>query len=988
MTILIDRAKMTTATTGTGTVTLGSAVAAFQSFAAAGLVNGDVPEYLITDANAWEIGTGTYTSAGTTLTRVLRSSSTGSLLSLSGNAVIAIVPTASTFATLQVAIAAETVRAEAAEALLAPIADPLFTGTVTVTRSSGGGANLIADASGGSGNWANLQLRANPSGAASLQSYKGGIARWTVELGGSTAETGGNTGTDFALTAFADDGTLLGYPLTVERATGNVAITMGSLVVPQMIVQPGYSGGVGFNLYPNDDDGDLSFLQDGFGAWLAQYPDDGNVSLTVFQSGAADADVFFGVSFQFRADGGFNASNGLYSNGDALGLYDDGNGSRYLQFNPGWSWRWDTSIGTLSWLTNGQAVFTIDVAGNVVAAGSITATGALTVTQSSDGVANLIVDASSGSGDWANLQLYANPTGASSLQSYKYGLARWIVEVGGTTAETGGNAGTNFALSAFADDGTFLGQPIIVERATGNVAITTGTLSLINGSSLAPALQLGTADGTGFWRAPSNIVALGVAGSFIGAFSPALSQFYTPLSLLTNKIQQLGDATAATDALNMRTADARYAPFSAVKSANNSQSSSYALLATDLGATVTFTGSTASTISMTPSALGAGWFCFVKHAGTGTTFASKKLAITPASGTIDGIASITVYPGDFRRIWSPDGVNIITTLIKGGEVDILVSDSPAAFIVPSGWTWTDVELWAGGGGGGGGRLSASGTISTGGGGGGGGACNPTTFRPNDLVAGTTITVNIASSGNGGTGATVSDTSGSKGSTGSNSTFSSLLVAYGGGAGFGGSTSINTGGSGGGQMGAGLDGGLGANPGGAPSFGATGVAGAFGGASAVTGNTGNGLPSSFGGASGGGSLNNVAAPSGGSANQGGSGGGAGGGISVAPVNFAGGAGGSSTGNNGGGGTAGAAGTSGVVGGVGGSGVAGPTQLGPGTAGGGGGAGFPSPTLSSGGNGGNGGIACGGGGGGAGIDGAAKAGNGGQGGAGLGRIWYGP
>lgn len=88
---LRNRAKMTTATTGTGTITLGSAVAAFQSFAAAGVVNADTVRYLIEDGNAWEYGYGVYTSAGTTLTRtVTESSSAGAAISLTGAAVVSI----------------------------------------------------------------------------------------------------------------------------------------------------------------------------------------------------------------------------------------------------------------------------------------------------------------------------------------------------------------------------------------------------------------------------------------------------------------------------------------------------------------------------------------------------------------------------------------------------------------------------------------------------------------------------------------------------------------------------------------------------------------------------------------------------------------------------------------------------------------------------------------------------------------------------------
>ena len=84
---LFNLARMTTATTGTGTITLGSAVAGFLSFAGAGVANADVVAYGIQDGANSEVGTGTYTSSGTTLTRtVLASTNAGSAISLSGSA--------------------------------------------------------------------------------------------------------------------------------------------------------------------------------------------------------------------------------------------------------------------------------------------------------------------------------------------------------------------------------------------------------------------------------------------------------------------------------------------------------------------------------------------------------------------------------------------------------------------------------------------------------------------------------------------------------------------------------------------------------------------------------------------------------------------------------------------------------------------------------------------------------------------------------------
>ena len=85
--ILADRVKETTTTTGTGTLTLAGAASGFRSFATIG--NGNSTYYAIVDStnNAWEVGVGTYTSSGTTLSRdtIISSSNSNSAVNfLSG----------------------------------------------------------------------------------------------------------------------------------------------------------------------------------------------------------------------------------------------------------------------------------------------------------------------------------------------------------------------------------------------------------------------------------------------------------------------------------------------------------------------------------------------------------------------------------------------------------------------------------------------------------------------------------------------------------------------------------------------------------------------------------------------------------------------------------------------------------------------------------------------------------------------------------------
>ena len=83
--VVKDRVNETSTTTGTGTFTLAGAVTGFQTFAAIGDGNTTYYTIVLQGGSEWEVGLGTYTSSGTTLSRntILSSSNSNNAVNFS-----------------------------------------------------------------------------------------------------------------------------------------------------------------------------------------------------------------------------------------------------------------------------------------------------------------------------------------------------------------------------------------------------------------------------------------------------------------------------------------------------------------------------------------------------------------------------------------------------------------------------------------------------------------------------------------------------------------------------------------------------------------------------------------------------------------------------------------------------------------------------------------------------------------------------------------
>lgn len=172
-------------------------------------------------------------------------------------------------------------------------------------------------------------------------------------------------------------------------------------------------------------------------------------------------------------------------------------------------------------VANGGTGSTTAAAAPFVEVAGDTMTGSLSIVPPSGNASFTLTKPASG-----NLAQFVGNTGAN---------ARWAFVLGDLTAESGGNAGSNFGVSRFSDGGVFIDNPMVITRSTGKLTLTVAP-DISNGASAAT---------NGYVKLPNGLIlqwgtAAGGAASVNVSFPIAF-----PTGVLNIQTTMAGDPGAA-----------------------------------------------------------------------------------------------------------------------------------------------------------------------------------------------------------------------------------------------------------------------------------------------------------------------------------------------------------------------------------------------------------------------------------------------------------
>jgi hypothetical protein len=313
-----------------------------------------------------------------------------------------------------------------------------------------------------------LNKTTGASGQNAILGQTAGISRWQIRLGDGNPEGTGNAGSDFYIDSFADSGAYLTSPIVIARSSGNINLN-GAVFATTLTA--------GTN---NTQLATTAFVQTATAAYLPLtgggmtgnlYLNYGYPSIILNKSsGGAQANQILGQTANnarwLLELGNPALETGTGNTGSDFGLHRYGDAGNYLGTS--------LSINRAS----GSIYFSTAPVFPTLAAGTNNTQAATTefVTTATSGYfpvtgGTINGDISLSYHAYPTISLNKNATGASQIFGLLNGKGRWLMRLGDESPEGGStNAGSNFLLYRYNDDGSYIDSPLQITRSTGIVS--------------------------------------------------------------------------------------------------------------------------------------------------------------------------------------------------------------------------------------------------------------------------------------------------------------------------------------------------------------------------------------------------------------------------------------------------------------------------------------------------------------------------------------
>jgi hypothetical protein len=386
------------------------------------------------------------------------------------------------------------------------------TGYLNVLKGVGAGGNITSSVA----NAALIVSKTASGQNASVYGQINALNRWQMSLADVAAESSGNAGSNFSINRFNDAGTYIDTPFAINRASGisifSQAVAAASYTVNALAatdaalylnkpasgrastVYGQMAGSTRWGMNFGDSTAEATgSVGSNFG--LARFDNTGAFIDTPFQMIRSTGQAYFTQALNAQAGIIINYANPVILIGKTASGQSN---SIYGQTANVTRWQQQLGDGTAEGGSNLGSNYVLSTYSDAGAA-----VGNPLVIERSSGYIRLngngATPTAASTAPFGHSQIVLNKAGSTktcNIVGQNNGSARWEIDIGNTIAESGSNAGSDFAIARFSDTGAGIDYPLSILRSSGTVTIS-GSAVIGSNATVSGNLTSGSLATTG-----------------------------------------------------------------------------------------------------------------------------------------------------------------------------------------------------------------------------------------------------------------------------------------------------------------------------------------------------------------------------------------------------------------------------------------------------------------------------------------------------------